>query len=153
MGSAEVHRPTSALLRGLLSVAVWSLYAVALFAPALKVRLLDTEGDLPGWEALVFGWMPGTCIPWSANLLLLVGWIALLCGRYRSALWLGIAAALAGFTTLGLGVLVGWETLLVGYFVWQASLLLFALGSWTLWRKSKASARGGLGQSESEPVV
>ena len=36
MSSAEVQRPTSALLRGLLSVADWSLYAVAFVAPAIK---------------------------------------------------------------------------------------------------------------------
>ena len=105
MGFGPSGRPiqpecTSALLRGLLSVAVWSLYAVAFFAPVLKadegghactaIRL----GTLPGWETLLFGWMPPLSIPWSANLLLLMGWIALLCGRYRSALWLGVAAAL-----------------------------------------------------------
>src|SRR3954451_11105784 len=100
--------PPSALYRGLLSVVVWSLYAVALFAPAIKadegghactaIRL----GTLPGWETLLFGWVPPLTIPWSANLLLLLGWILLLRRRSRGALVLGVAAALAGLTTLAL---------------------------------------------------
>jgi hypothetical protein len=134
-------------------VAVWALYAVAFFAPAIKadeggyacsaIRL----GTLPGWETLLFGWVPPLCIPWSANLLLLVGWILLLCKRYRAALWLGVVAALAGLTTLWLSVEEGWEKLLAGYFVWQASLFLFALGALALWRKYGARPRGGVGLS------
>src|SRR3954451_20141688 len=96
--------PPSALYRGLLSVGVWSLYAVALVIPAIKadegghactaIRL----GTLPGWETLLFGWVPPLCIPWSANPLLVVGWVLLLCRRFRAAWWVGFTAALAGLT-------------------------------------------------------
>src|SRR3954451_7822136 len=97
--------PPSALYRGLLSVVVWSLYAVALFTPAIKadeggractaIRL----GTLPGWETLLFGWVPPLCIPWSANLLLLIGCVLLWCRRFRAAWRVGAAAALVGLTT------------------------------------------------------
>src|SRR5690349_11301172 len=102
------------LTAGMLSLGVWALYAASLFAPAIKadegghactaIRL----GTLPGWETLLFGWVPPLTIPWSANLLLLLGWIMLLRKRYRGALRLGIAAVLAGLTTLALWPLEGW---------------------------------------------
>jgi hypothetical protein len=134
---------------GGLSLVVGALYAVALFAPAIKadeggractaIRL----GTLPGWETLVFGWVPPLTIPWSANLLLLLGWILLLRARYRPAMRLGVAAMLAGLTTLALWPLEGWETLRVGYYFWQASLFVFAWGSWRLWRRYGESKREG----------
>jgi hypothetical protein len=140
MGPAPNDRVSSALLRALLSVGVWSLYAVALVTPAIQadegghactaIRL----GTLPGWETLLFGWVTPLCIPWSANLLLVAGWGLLVCRRYRAACWVGAAAALAGLTTLGLGLLEGWKGLLAGYFVWQACLILFATGALVLWR-------------------
>jgi hypothetical protein len=157
MGSANKFTgPASAWLRGLLFVAVWSLYAVALFVPALKGRAphhactapdLIGFGTAPGWQALLLGWMPIFCIPWSANLFLLVGSILLLCGRYEKALRLGVFGVLAGLTTLALwrwGVV---ETLLVGYFCWQAGLLLFALGAGALWWKY------GGGECVAKPVL
>ena len=58
----------------------------------------------------------------------------------------GAAAALAGLTTLGLGLLEGWQGLLAGYFVWQACLILFATGALVLWRwfgeSERAASRG-----------
>src|SRR3954453_9017892 len=134
---------------GRLSLAVWAFYAVALFAPAIKadeggyactaIRL----GTLPGWETLLFGWVPPLCIPWSANLLLLMGWVLLLCRRFRAAWWVGAAGALAGLTTLGLWPLEGWEKLLAGYFAWQACLIVFAVGALILWRRHEASEQDG----------
>src|SRR4051794_12309072 len=69
MGPAPIVKASSAFPRMLLSVGVWSLYAVALFTPAIKadeggqactaIRL----GTLPGWETLLFGWVPPLCIP------------------------------------------------------------------------------------------
>src|SRR3954454_8538453 len=99
-------RASGAIVPGLLSLVVWSLYAVALVIPAIRadegghactaIRL----GTLPGWETLLFGWVPPLCIPWSANLLLVAGWVLLVCRRYGAACWVGAAAALAGLTTL-----------------------------------------------------
>lgn len=136
--------------RVLWSVAVWSLYGLALITPAIKVDkgghacTAISLGTLPGLGALLLGWIPPLCIPWSANLLLLVGWVVLLCGRYRTALLLGVAASLAGLTTLGYWATMQWENLLIGYYLWQASLLLLALGAWNLSRNKEAGVRGEL---------
>lgn len=163
MASARLHGPESALLRGLLSLAVWSLYAVALFTPAMSGHEgghhgcgctpdFTAFGTLPGWATLLLGWVPPFCLPWSANFLLLVGWVLLLCGRYRAALRLGVAAALAGLTTLCLWAWGVPGTLLGGYLYWQASLLLFALGAWALWWKYSAGARRGFARAESDSL-
>jgi hypothetical protein len=52
----------------------------------------------------------------------------------------------AGAAALLLGGV--YEALLVGFFFWQASLFVFALGAWALWRKYGVSAGRGLGRSE-----
>ena len=39
--------------------------------------------------------------------------------------------------------------LLIGYYLWQASLLLFALGAWAMWREFGARASGGVTPAES----
>ena len=111
------------------------LYVSACVAPAIKVdeggggACSSRIGTVPGLAALLFGWATYTCIPWSANVLLLAGVIALLQQRYKGAIVLSWAAVVAGLTT-PLYWLVGmFQKLLVGYYCWQASLLSFAVGT------------------------
>jgi hypothetical protein len=65
--------------------------------------------------------------------LLLAGWLLFWRRRYRVALYLGTAAALAGlsapwFSEPNMG------RLLIGYYLWESSLLLFAWGAFALRR-------------------
>src|SRR4051794_41980546 len=109
MGPAPNDRVSSALLRALLSVGVWSLYAMALVTPAIRadegghactaIRL----GTLPGWETLLFGWVPPLCIPWSANLLLVAGGGLLVCRRGPGPCLGGGAPAPGRPAALGVG--------------------------------------------------
>jgi hypothetical protein len=82
-----------------------------------------------GFVALVAGWQLPWTAPWSANVFLLAGWILLLLEKQRAAAALGAAAVLAGFSTW----MVEDARLLVGYYLWQASLIAFALGALALW--------------------
>src|SRR5438067_48991 len=55
----------------LLCGAVWGLFVVACFLPAIVGSGFLIEGERLELEALLFGWMPPLTIAWSANLLLL----------------------------------------------------------------------------------
>jgi hypothetical protein len=127
------------------------LYVAACACPAVKEknrglelinRLLVSLGGKPdaqgpeyteaqGVEVLLAGWPPPRIIPWSANLLLLGGWILLLCRKNAVALGFGIAAAWAGLCIWAL--LPERTQLLVGSYLWQASLIVFALGALAIW--------------------
>jgi hypothetical protein len=107
---------------------IGSLYVAACACPAF-------EGDIPGPMgpshrvvsgafALGNGWIPPWTLPWSGNIFLLAGLILLLCDKDHLALGFGIAAALAGLTTWAF-----FQTLLVGYYLWQASLLALPLAA------------------------
>lgn len=82
-------------------------------------------GSPQGMIALFPGWIPPYSIPWSANLLLLAGWLLLLFGRFRTAACLGSLGAIVALTTWNFD----FPQLLAGYYLWQASLLAFALGA------------------------
>ena len=87
--------------------------------------------EVLGVEILLTGWRTPLIIPWSANLLLLGGWILLLCRKNAVALGVGIAAAWAGLSTWA--ILPERTQLLVGSYLWQASLIVFALGALAIW--------------------
>ena len=95
----------------------------------------DAQGpkyeEVLGVDILLTGWRPPLTVPWSANLLLLGGWILLLCRKNAVALGFGIAAAWAGLSTWAL--LPERTQLLVGSYLWQASLIVFALGALAIW--------------------
>ncbi len=123
----------------LLLVPVLLLYGSACGLPAVQVdeggractalRL----GTLPGWMTLLVGWVPPLTLPWSANLLLPVGVILLLCRRVKLAAGFGAAAAALGLTVWTMSH--EWQALRAGYYCWQASLITFAIGSGLLaWR-------------------
>lgn len=156
MKPARLHAPPRILFAGLLSVVVWWLYAAALYLPAVQVdegghactslRL----GTQRGIAALLIGWLGEGFIPWLANPLLLVGWVLLLCGRYRAALGFGVAAAAAGATTLGFWGAGTYKGLLDGYFYWQASLVVFALSAGVLYWIYGTRACGGVQKTSSD---
>lgn len=126
------------------------LYVVSCFLPATTIGSFgDGKLDI-GLIHLVFGYLSGLRgIPaWSANFII---WLAAGCfldSKYRAASVLGVMAALLGLTTLTSFKL---EAMYVGYYLWQSSLIIFAVGAivaryWSRW------ARIGFGPSTvSEP--
>ena len=145
---------SSFLSRSMVSLVVGLLYVAACACPAVKEKnrglqlingLLVSLGGKPdaqgpeyeevlGVEILLAGWRPPLTVPWSANLLLLGGWILLLGRKNAVALGFGIAAALVGLAGLST-----WEhlperaQLLVGSYLWLASLIAFALSALAIW--------------------
>ncbi len=98
----------------------------------------DAQGpeyvEVRGVEILLAGWRSPLIIPWSANLLLLGGWVLLLCRKNAGALGFGIAAALAGLAGLSTWALLPErERWLVGSYLRQASLMVVALGALAIW--------------------
>ena len=119
--TAQVGRPSSPRL---VLVLVAGVYALACALPVLH----GGDGPLPGWACLLLCWRPPLSLPWSANLVLAAGLLCLGRGRYRPASWLGGAAALLGLTTWAfVDRHVG-----IGYYLWQASPILLAVGAHVL---------------------
>jgi hypothetical protein len=164
MSQKQQLGPSSFLSRSMVSLVVGLLYVAACASPAVKGKNLglqlingllvslggkpDAQGpeyiEAQGVEVLLAGWRPPLTIPWSANLLLLAGWILLLCRKNAVALGFAIAAALAGLAGLSIWELLpDWEQWLVGSYLWQASLIMFALGALAIWfwEPRKESAR------------
>ena len=154
MSQKQQFGASSVLSRSMVSLVVGLLYVAACACPAVKVKnagmalinaLLVSLGGKPdaqgpeyeevlGVEMLLAGWRSPLIIPWSANLLLLGGWILLLRRKNAAALGFGIAAALAGLAGLSTwSLLPEREQLLVGSYLWQASLIVFALGALAIW--------------------
>ena len=116
--------------RAIISLAALTLYISACALPAVyfdegghactAIRL----GSPTGFVALLLGWIPPGTVPWSANLLLLVGLIAF---WRRSDSWAaglgGLAAALALTTALFV------PRVLLGYYLWQGALIVFTTGA------------------------
>src|SRR5262245_61533824 len=83
------------------SLIVGSLYVAACASPAIDWGAPRDYGDIQlfgrvhyGIVALVMGWVEP--LPWSANLLLVAGWILLLLKQDTVASVVGIVAVLAG---------------------------------------------------------
>jgi hypothetical protein len=111
-------------LRVLVVSLVLGLYALACALPAVR----GYDRTVPGIRLLLGGWMsPLYWAPWSANVLLGVGLLAVVGHCYR-------AAATLGWTAAGLG-LTAWffeKDYLIGCYFWQASPILLALGAGVL---------------------
>jgi hypothetical protein len=118
--------------------AVLALYLTACFTPAVIANVAGFSGGpgggriVPpvGWLTLIFGWI--VPVPWSANFFLLAGLILLMVNRPVVASVLGIVASLLGLTAW-LHLSPNWdksplESLLVGYYLWQVSLIALPLG-------------------------
>jgi hypothetical protein len=115
------------------------LYVAACLTPVARIddgiptSDLDFKDGSPiGLVVLLFGWTGGNNgLPWSANVVLALGMLFLLLGRLRLAAVAGAVASLLGLTTWWV---LRYSPLLVGYYLWQASLLLLAVGAgWAHW--------------------
>jgi hypothetical protein len=120
------------VVRGTL-LAVGVLYAWACLTPAINdggppsSDLDFLSGPHIGLEILLFGWQGGNNgVPWSANVVLGLGLLALAGGRFRLACTLGGVATALGLTTWWVW---GYRSLSVGYFLWQGSLVALAVGA------------------------
>jgi hypothetical protein len=125
-----------AQLRKFVTICFCVLYALSLITPvandgggAADYRI----GVMLGFLALALGWIPPSTVPWSANILVLIGWILLWRRKLTAAMWFGVAAALAGLTAPWLSD-ASMGRLLIGYYLWQGSLLVFAWGMYALRR-------------------
>jgi hypothetical protein len=140
--ATDLSRPDAAV-GGLVVLAVFGLYQVACFLPSIDCGppivnssgdvagsdLLGERGSHAGLELLLVGWCGGNNgVPWSANVFLLLGWACLMLRRLRAGAAFGFIATVLGLTTW-------WvrrhDTLMVGYYVWQASHFVLAGGA--LW--------------------
>jgi hypothetical protein len=123
---------------------VWMLYAVACVVPAIHLPTGafighgSPAGPVAGWALvypgglIVLGMFNPTLAPlawaWLANPLLVLGSLLLVCRKVRSAM----AAAIVGLV-LSMGCLMPSDDvdgLLVGYYLWLASMVGLAIGAW-----------------------
>jgi hypothetical protein len=126
--ASEPHRPTSSQhppaswpAQLAITALIWPLFAWGCACDAFVLA----DGRYPGWFALFMGVFEP--LPWSANLFFFVGWGCVLTRQSGGALGCGVLAVLTGLTSCGFV-----RELLVGYYLWQASLVTLALGAW-LW--------------------
>lgn len=109
-----------------LAVLSFALYGFALYAPAIR-NVSEESGPQPpisGLGTLIMGWFPPATIPWSANLMVLAGWVLFRLRRYDAARLLGVVAFLTALMTW---VPFSFQSLLTGYYLWQASFLAFTV--------------------------
>jgi hypothetical protein len=116
---------------------VLAVYALACVLPVIA----GGDGPLPGWACLLLCWRPPLCLPWSANVFLAAGLFCLGRGRCRLASWLGSTAALLGLTTWAFVD----RHVAAGYFLWQGSLVLLALGGHVLAASTDSPLPGARG--------
>ena len=121
------------------ALTVFLLYVAACLTPAIDrgPRIVESLGDVAGadfdgrysfgLEILLFGWCGGNNgVPWSANVFLTIGWWCLVARRFRAAAVSGSVALLLGLTTWWV---YRYATLVVGYYLWQGSILILLLGA------------------------
>jgi hypothetical protein len=111
-----------ALLTG---AVILALYLAACVTPAVQIKL----GPVPGFMVLLTGWNWPELIPWSANCFLVAGMFCLLSRKYVAAWNLGLLATVLGLTSWGFVWPMKEYQLSVGYFLWQASLIVLAWGA------------------------
>jgi hypothetical protein len=123
---------------------VYLLFLLACFLPCIdcgpEVPSSDpgfpdfTAGRHLGLTILLFGWGGGNHgVPWSANVFLALGLLCLWVRRPRAGALLGLIASSLGLTTwlLNLFSRPNDYHVMVGYYFWQASMLVLAAGG--LW--------------------
>ena len=113
------------------------LYVASCLLPATSIGAISEESRPdPGWVHLIFGWLSGLKgLPaWSANFVLWAAAWCLLRSRLRAAALLGLAAALLGLTTL---VSFKSDGRYSGYYLWQASQIVFAVGAVVAFARSR----------------
>jgi hypothetical protein len=124
--------------------AVCLLFLLACFLPCIDCRseVPSSDPGFPDFTAgrhlglmiLLLGWGGGNQgVPWSANVFLALGLLFLGSRQPRPAAALGVIASGLGLTTWALNSFSRPHEyrMLVGYYFWQASLLVLAAGA--LW--------------------
>jgi hypothetical protein len=114
------------------------LFLLACGLPAVDTHCFTDGGALqdtpsepfvdPGWLDLALGWVLCwffLCPAWLANPLLGIGVGLLIAGSRRWATGMGVVAAALGLSTF---IWLEYADLYPGYYVWQASHLVFAAG-------------------------
>jgi hypothetical protein len=147
-------KDTRGTIDGLVSSVGWAVVALFLLACVLPcvdcgpavVCSMDLDfgyfdrGCHYGLEILLLGWTGGNNgVPWSANVFLWLGLVGLWVRWLRAAVSLGAIASVLGLTTWWVR---RYDTLVVGYYVWQASQLVLVGG--TIWaiRRSVSQPAG-----------
>jgi hypothetical protein len=95
-------------------------------------------GEIPGYSALMLGWLGWFCVPWSANIILLIGLVCVACGKLTGAKRSGLIAVCLAITTWIIYFLPFPDQFvpLEGSYFWLGSMILLWLGA----RKIAASA-------------
>lgn len=113
--------------------AVVSLFVLACLLPCIACEphccgVLDFEGGSHlGLSILLLGWGGGNNgVPWSGNVFLVLGLACLWFRWFRTAAVMGGIAAVLGLTTWWVR---RFDTMMVGYYVWQASQLVLVGGA------------------------
>jgi hypothetical protein len=110
------------------AVLFFVLYVSACASPTIQhvvpVRGPAPNSARPGYVALMLGWIPPVTIPWSANALVLAGWLLRGYRGYAVTLRLGIAAFLLSLTAW---FLFSYDATRIGLYLWQASFIAFIL--------------------------
>jgi len=106
--------------------AVLLLYLAACFTPVVGLDESSPNGLFLLWFGLMGGFgITWAVIPWSANAFLGLGMVELFRKHYRQALLLGILGNILGLTTWWFL----WDyPLLIGYYLWQASMVVLVVG-------------------------
>ena len=122
-------RPDPAGLRAARSgvALVALLFVVACCMPTIRIG----DNHLLGIVCLVCGCV--SVFLWVPNPLLFLGCRALLSGNNREAFLLGVVSCVCTLPVVALLEL--WSHLSVGYYVWQADIILFTVLSGVLWRR------------------
>jgi hypothetical protein len=107
------------------------LVALAFYISSLFLPVGDLDGILPGWHVLLIGWLHP--IPWFANVFFAVGVSHLMRRDHACGRFIGTAAALLALTSW----LVKGKWYL-GYYLWQASFIILAVGEWAIYRMSRS---------------
>lgn len=134
--------------RHVFPIASCGLYAAALLLPAAQ-RTAAMEVRVFGYEALLHGWDWPYTIPWSANVALLIAWIALFAARARVAAVAGTAAVAVALTAPSIYG-VPFSELGIGFFLWLASCIASAIGGAVQVRR--ISNQGGDSATRVAPV-
>ena len=123
---------------------VFGLFVAACASPFIDQSLLilpvafDTGPHREqGWKCLAWGWVPPFTVPWLANLFLLLGLVGLSLGWAGVSLTYSVIASLLALTLWGYR-----QPLLIGYYLWQASMLalvVFAFAAKRLESRSDAT--------------
>ncbi len=140
------------------------LLSIALFGWSLFLPVYADKPDLPGYLALLGGWMVGlndipTAVSWLANVMYILAFVMILKRKNpkpRAAFVYGILAVLLGAAVLGAGkAFVGYSetvgklSLGMAFYAWMGSFILMCVAAWL---KMKQPAANGVSAANEELV-